>query len=87
VQGGSVVKPLTGVRNDGPSDAAVVMPVLGESTGFAVGNGLNPRYADLDPGAAADLGLLLGAASVDCAPQVFADFSAEPDVFAYLTTG
>ena len=49
VQGGSVVKPLTGVRNDGPSDAAVVMPVLGSWTGFAVGNGLNPRYADLDP--------------------------------------
>jgi phosphoribosylformylglycinamidine synthase len=55
VQGGSVVKPLTGVRNDGPSDAAVVMPVLGTWAGFAVSNGLNPRYADLDPycGAAA----------------------------------
>ena len=28
VQGGSVVKPLVGVANDGPSDAAVVRPVL-----------------------------------------------------------
>src|SRR5262249_46520151 len=28
VQGGSVVKPLVGVGDDGPSDAAVVMPVL-----------------------------------------------------------
>ncbi len=53
VQGGSVIKPLTGVRNDGPSDAAVVMPVLGSMMGFAVGNGINPRYADLDPYAGA----------------------------------
>ena len=29
VQGGSVIKPLVGVANDGPSDAAVVRPVLG----------------------------------------------------------
>ena len=29
VQGGSVVKPLVGLHNDGPSDAAVVRPVLG----------------------------------------------------------
>ena len=49
VQGGSVVKPLVGVANDGPSDAAVVMPVLGSWVGAAVGCGINPRYADLDP--------------------------------------
>ena len=53
VQGGSVIKPLVGVMNDGPSDAAVVMPVLGSWMGFAVGNGINPRYADLDPYAGA----------------------------------
>lgn len=53
VQGGSVVKPLVGVANDGPSDAAVVMPVLGSWTGAAVGCGINPRLADLDPYAAA----------------------------------
>ena len=29
VQGGSVIKPLVGVANDGPSDAAVLRPVLG----------------------------------------------------------
>ena len=29
VQGGSVIKPLVGVANDGPGDAAVVLPVLG----------------------------------------------------------
>ncbi len=49
VQGGSVVKPLTGVMNDGPSDAAVVMPVLGSMKGLAVACGINPRYGDLDP--------------------------------------
>jgi phosphoribosylformylglycinamidine synthase len=49
VQGGSVVKPLVGVKNDGPSDAAVVMPVLGSWVGAAVGCGINPHFGDLDP--------------------------------------
>jgi phosphoribosylformylglycinamidine synthase len=49
VQGGSVLKPLVGVRDDGPGDAAVVAPVLGSRVGIAVGCGLNPRYGDLDP--------------------------------------
>ena len=34
VQGGSVVKPLVGAANDGPSDAAVVRPVLGSRRGL-----------------------------------------------------
>jgi phosphoribosylformylglycinamidine (FGAM) synthase-like enzyme len=49
VQGGSVIKPLTGANNDGPSDAAVLMPVLGSWQGLAIANGINPRYGDLDP--------------------------------------
>jgi phosphoribosylformylglycinamidine synthase subunit PurSL len=49
VQGGSVVKPLVGVKNDGPSDAAVLTPMLGSNVGLAVGCGINPRYGDLDP--------------------------------------
>jgi phosphoribosylformylglycinamidine synthase len=49
VQGGSVVKPLVGVCDDGPGDAAVIMPVLGSWTGLAVGCGINPRLSDLDP--------------------------------------
>src|SRR5206468_1195867 len=49
VQGGSVLKPLVGVADDGPGDAAVVMPVLGSWAGLAVGCGINPRYGDLDP--------------------------------------
>jgi phosphoribosylformylglycinamidine synthase len=39
VQGGSVVKPLVGARRDGPSDAAVVRPLLNSYRGVAVGCG------------------------------------------------
>jgi phosphoribosylformylglycinamidine synthase len=49
VQGGTVIKPLVGVRNDGPSDAAVITPVLGSWKGLAIGCGINPYYGDLDP--------------------------------------
>ena len=49
VQGGSVIKPLTGIMDDGPSDAAIVMPVLGSWTGLAIGCGINPHYGDIDP--------------------------------------
>ncbi|MFQ5734283.1 MAG: phosphoribosylformylglycinamidine synthase subunit PurL [Planctomycetaceae bacterium] len=49
VQSGSVVKPLVGADNDGPSDAAVVRPILTSRRGLAVSNGMNPRYGDLDP--------------------------------------
>src|SRR6185369_5692095 len=49
VQGGSVIKPLVGVHDDGPGDAAVITPVLGSWMGIAVGCGINPRYGDLDP--------------------------------------
>lgn len=49
VQGRSAIKPLTGVKGDGPSDAAVVNPVLGSWKGLAIANGINPRYGDLDP--------------------------------------
>jgi phosphoribosylformylglycinamidine synthase len=45
VQGGSVVKPLT---NDGPSDAAVVRPLLDSMEGVVVANGICPRYGDID---------------------------------------
>ena len=49
VQSGSVIKPLVGVARDGPSDAAVVMPVLGSWKGVAIGCGLAPQYGDIDP--------------------------------------
>ncbi len=49
VQGGSVVKPLVGVERDGPSDAAVIRPVLTSRRGVVISCGMNPRYGDLDP--------------------------------------
>jgi len=49
VQGGSVVKPLTGAANDGPSDAAVVQPKLDSDKGLAISCGMNPLYGDIDP--------------------------------------
>lgn len=48
VQGGSVVKPFTGVANDGPSDAAVVRPILDSWKGVVVSHGICPRYSDID---------------------------------------
>ncbi|HJS06339.1 MAG TPA: phosphoribosylformylglycinamidine synthase subunit PurL [Pirellulales bacterium] len=48
VQGGSVIKPLAGATNDGPSDAAVLRPVLGSHRGLAISCGMNPRYGDYD---------------------------------------
>ncbi|HUS39171.1 MAG TPA: phosphoribosylformylglycinamidine synthase subunit PurL, partial [Pirellulales bacterium] len=48
VQGGSVIKPLVGVNNDGPSDAAVVRPRLDSRRGLVVACGMNPYYGDLD---------------------------------------
>ncbi|MEX2317212.1 MAG: phosphoribosylformylglycinamidine synthase subunit PurL [Pirellulales bacterium] len=48
VQGGSVVKPLVGVAHDGPSDAAVIRPVLSSRRGVVIACGMNPRYGEFD---------------------------------------
>ncbi|MCK9462329.1 MAG: AIR synthase-related protein [Proteobacteria bacterium] len=48
VQGGSVVKPLVGAACDGPSDAAVVRPVLESMRAVSVSHGICPRYSDID---------------------------------------
>jgi phosphoribosylformylglycinamidine synthase len=48
VQGGSVIKPLTGAQNDGPSDAAVIRPLLDSMEGVVIAHGICPRYGDID---------------------------------------
>jgi phosphoribosylformylglycinamidine synthase II len=48
VQGTSVVKPFVGAHNDGPSDAAVLRPLLDRDVGIIVANGICPRYGDID---------------------------------------
>ena len=49
VLGGTVVKPLTGVLNDGPSDACVIKPVGTKGTrGIVIANGINPELGKTD---------------------------------------
>jgi len=48
VQGTSVIKPLCGRLMDGPSDAAVIRPVLDSMRGVVVSHGICPRYSDID---------------------------------------
>ncbi len=49
VQGGTVVKPLTGVQNDGPSDACVLKPLGAKGrAGVAISSGINPEYGKRD---------------------------------------
>ncbi len=50
VQGGTVVKPLCGIRHDGPSDGSVIKPTTGKGRqAFVLSNGLNPEYGKEDP--------------------------------------
>ncbi len=77
VQGGTVLKPLVGVHEEGPGDAAVVTPVLGSWTGLAIGCGINPRYGDLDPYA-------MAAAAVDEAVRNVVAVGADPARIALL---
>ena len=49
VQGGSAGKPLVGIVNDGPSDAAIVRPLLDSQRGIIVANGINFRLGFIDP--------------------------------------
>lgn len=49
VQGGTVLRPLLGIDDDGPGDASVITPVPGSTRGLAIACGINPRYGDLDP--------------------------------------
>lgn len=77
VQGGSVIKPLTGVCNDGPSDAAVVRPILKSRRGIVVSNGLAPRLGNVDP-------YNMAAAAIDEAIRNAVAVGADPAKIAIL---
>ena len=77
VQGGSVIKPLVGVLNDGPSDAAVVRPRLDSRRGLAIACGMNPRYGDLDT-------YHMAASAIDEAVRNCIAVGADPDRIAIL---
>ena len=49
VQGGTVIKPLVGITNEGPSDATVIKPVFNSDKGVIVANGINPKYGQISP--------------------------------------
>ncbi len=48
VQGKSAIKPMVGVKADGPSDAGVVRPELDSDRGLVVAHGICPQYSDID---------------------------------------
>jgi len=48
VQAGTVVKPLCGRENDGPSDAAVVRPAPESAEGVVVSHGICPKFSRFD---------------------------------------
>ena len=77
VQGGSVLKPLVGVENDGPGDAAVVRPVLESRRGLAIACGMNPHFGDLDP-------YHMAASSIDEAIRNCVAVGADPNRIAIL---
>jgi phosphoribosylformylglycinamidine synthase len=49
VQGGSVIKPLAGLKNDGPSDASVTKPLFDSNKGIVISNGINFHFGFIDP--------------------------------------
>jgi phosphoribosylformylglycinamidine synthase len=75
VQGGSVIKPLTGPLQTGPSDAAVVRPKLSSYRGVALGCGMSPQIND-----PYDMAL----ASIDEAIRNVVAVGADPDRIAIL---
>lgn len=48
VKGGSVIKPLTGIMRDGPSDGAVLRPLLESDAGLVIAHGICPKFSDYD---------------------------------------
>jgi phosphoribosylformylglycinamidine synthase II len=48
VQGASVLKPLVGMADDGPGDAAVIRPLPDSPRGLIISNGINPKYGNID---------------------------------------
>jgi phosphoribosylformylglycinamidine synthase len=49
VQGGTVIKSLVGITNEGPGDATVIKPVFDSDKGVIVANGINPKYGQISP--------------------------------------
>ena len=77
VQAGSVIKPLVGINNDGPSDAAVVRPVFDSRRGVVISCGMNPHFGDFDP-------YHMAASAIDEAVRNCVAVGADPNRIAIL---
>jgi phosphoribosylformylglycinamidine synthase len=77
VQSRTVVKPLVGCNFDAPSDAAVILPVLGKKRGVALSCGICPRYSHIDP-------YWMAAAALDEAIRNCISVGANPERIALL---
>ncbi|MBI4045054.1 MAG: phosphoribosylformylglycinamidine synthase subunit PurL [Candidatus Diapherotrites archaeon] len=77
VQGTSILKPLVGEENDGPSDAAIVRPDLESWAGVAISNGINPWIGDIDP-------YLMAGSCIDEAIRNLVATGTDPDKIALL---
>ena len=79
VQGGTLLKPFVGVRDDGPSDAAVIRPLetLDQPRGLALGCGFAPSYGEQDPYA-------MAVACIDEAVRNVVAVGADPERVAIL---
>jgi len=86
VQGGSVVKPLVGPYQDGPSDAAVVRPKLASARGVAIGCGLQIGLCEKATGVTANRGDSYWAtlAAIDEAVRNIVCVGADPGQVALL---
>ena len=78
VQGATVGKPIVGIVADGPSDAAVLKPLMTAGyRGLALGCGINPHYGRVDPYA-------MAWATIDEAMRNVVCVGADPDRVALL---
>ncbi len=77
VQGATVVKPLVGTDEAGPSDGGVIAPVYGSRRGFVLACGINPFYSRVDT-------YHMAASCVDEALRNAVTTGADPDSVALL---
>ncbi len=79
VQAATVVKPLTGPQRDGPGDAAVLRSTYArdQRRAIALGCGINPRYAAVDP-------YRMAIAAIDEAIRNVTSVGADPEQTALL---
>ncbi|MFO8058502.1 MAG: AIR synthase-related protein [bacterium] len=77
VQGGSVIKPLVGVKSDVHQEATVTRPLLDSLAGVALASGIHPGYGDIDTYAMARCG-------IDTAIRNVTAVGADPDRIVLL---